>query len=234
MRKVYRYCERCGRQFHARRRFCSDECRKASVPPWNKGRTGLAANRPRNGTEIPCATCGKMTYRPKCAINRPYCSPDCYQKARWGDSHVETRPCIICGGSFQCEKSLPNTCCSAKCRSERKSQLRRGENSEFWRGGKSAPYHKEWKSVRRRALERDGYKCRLCSSTDRIQVHHKIPYRYCHSHDLDNLISLCRSCHSKEELKVNQATADGLLLRWPQRESSPEKSEHTTLPVQSR
>jgi 5-methylcytosine-specific restriction endonuclease McrA len=83
----------------------------------------------------------------------------------------------------------------------------------MWRGGKTAPYHKDWRQKRRQALERDRYKCTLCGKTERLNVHHIIPYRYCHSHALDNLITLCRSCHSCEEFKINgviqKALADG-------------------------
>jgi 5-methylcytosine-specific restriction endonuclease McrA len=57
----------------------------------------------------------------------------------------------------------------------------------------------------------------LCSSTDRIQVHHIDPYRYSKSHALSNLMTLCRRCHSKEELKINQRSRAGLLLRWSQK-----------------
>lgn len=84
-----------------------------------------------------------------------------------------------------------------------------------------APYNQEWKTIRRLAVERDGAKCALCGSTDRIQVHHIVPYRYSHSHDLENLVTLCRSCHSKEEYKANPKTVEvlkaGRELRLKQR-----------------
>ncbi len=42
-----------------------------------------------------------------------------------------------------------------------------------------------------------------------LQVHHKIPYiffnnDYIKANELDNLISLCRSCHQKEEWKYRR------------------------------
>jgi 5-methylcytosine-specific restriction endonuclease McrA len=51
----------------------------------------------------------------------------------------------------------------------------------------------------------------LCDSVKILNVHHKIPYRYSKSHALENLITLCRSCHSKEELLVNKEFAAALV-----------------------
>jgi 5-methylcytosine-specific restriction endonuclease McrA len=65
------------------------------------------------------------------------------------------------------------------------------------------PYVGTWKAQRRLVRERDGGVCRDCGSTDRPQVHHVLPARYGGTHDLSNLVTLCRSCHSKEELRVN-------------------------------
>lgn len=56
---------------------------------------------------------------------------------------------------------------------------------------------------RLKVLERDGFKCVMCGSTDRLQVHHKDGNgrnkpKEQQNHDLDNLITLCAVCHIKE------------------------------------
>lgn len=54
-----------------------------------------------------------------------------------------------------------------------------------------------------KALERDGYRCVLCGSDEYVQVHHKDETgrnkpKEIHNNDLNNLITLCGSCHIKQ------------------------------------
>lgn len=50
-------------------------------------------------------------------------------------------------------------------------------------------------------MERDGYRCRMCGgasntgSFEGLHVHHIIPKTNNGSHDMDNLITLCKRCH---------------------------------------
>jgi hypothetical protein len=50
---------------------------------------------------------------------------------------------------------------------------------------------------RAKTHERDGYRCTSCGATEALNVHHIIPRREGGTDDLDNLIVLCRKCHSK-------------------------------------
>jgi 5-methylcytosine-specific restriction endonuclease McrA len=215
--KIVRYCKTCGGAYfgHKSKLYCSEACRKANpAPRWNKGLKGLPARRPRNGVEKICEVCGKAFYVPASETHIKHCSQKCYFADRWGNSHKEIRTCVICNNPFEVFASDKQVTCSKNCSNEYKSRNSQGEKSVFWRGGKMAPYIEEWQTQRRAARERDGHKCVLCGSTDRIQVHHIIPFRYSQSHELDNLVTLCRSCHSKEELKVNKEMSGGLLQRW--------------------
>lgn len=66
-------------------------------------------------------------------------------------------------------------------------------------------FHPNWKAKRKEILERDGYKCRVCSSSDELQIHHrqyhfikatkqfKPPWDY----PENLLITLCSKCHSR-------------------------------------
>lgn len=74
-------------------------------------------------------------------------------------------------------------------------------------------YGPNWPEQRRRARARDRYTCRLCgareSQTGREHdVHHRVPFRhfgylpgqneaYREANELDNLMTLCRVCHSR-------------------------------------
>ncbi len=177
----------------------------------------MAMTKLPTGVMKPCAHCGKERYFAPSNAHRLYCSTDCYWAARWGSDRQEDRTCPVCSTVFRVQLSKTQVCCSIECRRQHYSNIRRGEQSHFWRGGKTAPYHTDWKSVRREALDRDHHQCVLCGGNDRLQVHHKNPYRYSQSHALDNLVTLCRSCHSREEWKVNplvaQVMADGRLGR---------------------
>lgn len=55
-------------------------------------------------------------------------------------------------------------------------------------------YHRNYKKA---CLARDGYKCRVCISQDKLQVHHIIPRKDGGSDKLSNLMTLCETCHDK-------------------------------------
>lgn len=71
-----------------------------------------------------------------------------------------------------------------------------GANAPMWNGGTSnEPYPFEFdKALKRRIRQRDGYTCAVCRLGAK-SVHH-IDYDKSNS-DEDNLITLCRSCHSE-------------------------------------
>ena len=50
--------------------------------------------------------------------------------------------------------------------------------------------------IRQQILERDGFKCRECGSMESLEVHHVFPKQFGVDHSPQNLITLCRSCHS--------------------------------------
>jgi 5-methylcytosine-specific restriction endonuclease McrA len=49
--------------------------------------------------------------------------------------------------------------------------------------------------LRRRILQRDGWRCQSCGSMENLEVHH-LEFRSQCGHDEEtNLITLCRTCH---------------------------------------
>jgi len=65
-----------------------------------------------------------------------------------------------------------------------------------------------WLDMREEILERDEYTCQVCGATKHLQVHHIVPRKYIHvvSWDIDreeNLITLCKVCHSMSDRKVD-------------------------------
>ncbi|NPE28190.1 HNH endonuclease [Methanococcoides sp. SA1] len=55
--------------------------------------------------------------------------------------------------------------------------------------------NKSWSKQRALALERDGNKCKICESTEKLHIHHIIPFKKSKSHEINNLITLCEQCH---------------------------------------
>lgn len=77
-------------------------------------------------------------------------------------------------------------------------------NLERWRGtAASRGYDSEWSRLRVQALKRDMYLCQSCLKDDRVtpakDVDHIVPFTSVDDPrrtDIDNLQSLCRSCHN--------------------------------------
>ncbi|MGD8815051.1 MAG: DEAD/DEAH box helicase [Anaerolineales bacterium] len=83
-------------------------------------------------------------------------------------------------------------------------------------------YGPSWEQARKKALTRDGYTCRQCSALQREgrshDVHHLRPFREFGyvpgenrndrlANDLDNLITLCPTCHHRAEASRGARTA---------------------------
>lgn len=97
--------------------------------------------------------------------------------------------------------------CSKKCYGKWISR----ENNHMWKGGKSdTPYYYgvDWKKIRQKILERDGFKCRICGDKKILHIHHIVPSsefdRYNEANDFSNLITLCSCCHKKFELHSSE------------------------------
>ena len=79
-----------------------------------------------------------------------------------------------------------------------------GKHNSNWRGGTSRePYSVDWTDDLKRAIrKRDRYTCQICGVEPAVFVHH-IDYdkKNC---NLDNLITLCSSCHSKTNFNRNK------------------------------
>lgn len=72
-------------------------------------------------------------------------------------------------------------------------------------------YGKEWRIVRKKALERDSYVCQRCFSKHNLHVHHKnrAPFN-----ELKFLITLCSSCHRKEHWREDYKILKQLMVLY--------------------
>lgn len=85
------------------------------------------------------------------------------------------------------------------------SKSQKGAKHWNWKGGKSSFNHQmrgrmEWRDWRHAVFSRDGYKCMDCGeNTTNLEPHHISPIREAPERifDVNNGITLCRSCHQK-------------------------------------
>lgn len=66
-----------------------------------------------------------------------------------------------------------------------------------------------WQTIRRVALDRDGWRCQTCGKAGRLEVHHQRPLFAGGTNQPDNLLTLCVPCHkAAHQRPVSPAKAD--------------------------
>ncbi|MCK5624967.1 HNH endonuclease [Candidatus Pacearchaeota archaeon] len=88
-----------------------------------------------------------------------------------------------------------------KCTNTGRTQFKKGIKPWNYIDGKSKERYKDfnkWKEIAKKCYKRDNYTCQLCEKKGGIlNAHHKIPYSISKNNNLNNLITLCVSCHAK-------------------------------------
>lgn len=56
-------------------------------------------------------------------------------------------------------------------------------------------YGHDWNMQRTARLQLDDYTCQQCGERGELHVHHWEPYRFSFDNSIDNLVTLCASCH---------------------------------------
>lgn len=200
-----RTCADCGVEFYdakARRTYCEDCYSEGGEKNGNYSGAKAVSE---------CRRCGdSFEYYPS-DKEGVYC-PSCVKQANefLGTPYAETveverieRTCDYCDEQMTvlaCERRQGHgRFCSDDCKhSWMSDQFGEGE----------AVYNGRWRQVRRKALQRDDYRCQKCGDRahelgQNPDVHHIRPVRTFEdpqrAHRLDNLISLCKSCHARVE-----------------------------------
>lgn len=221
-----RVCPQCDEQFYSehQKKYCSESCRDESVSFAGRANPNYSGGK----DEATCDLCGEtFEYYPS-AKEGKYC-PTCVaeetwqeipdiegsKNPRWNGGKTELE-CAVCETTFERYPSNVTgevSLCGRTCRREWLSDTFSGEGHPNWKGGGNGEYGKRWNAVRERALERDDFQCRICGTTKsemgrNPDVHHITPVRAFveserldreDAHFLENVISLCISCHRKAE-----------------------------------
>lgn len=211
LRRECRKCIRCGSSFscvHSNpKKYCSHAC--------------FMRHRTEKKTRmIVCEMCGKKFRKAASFGNVKYCSKTCYGKANRGKlvsqktrkrmraaklKDREVRRCEWCEAKFECIITSKRRFCSRLCgirHNEAHGLIHRfakGKDHPNWRDGTGrSPYPVEWRHIRAKVRERDGYLCQMClkeqtAAMNTFHVHHIDGNR--DNCDLSNLITLCPQCH---------------------------------------
>ncbi len=184
---IWTYASQVGNN-KSERKYCSKKCGDAH---------SLKSNL--------CPRCGVVfTYYQ--SVPRKYCSLECSGRAKTN----LTRNCAACGTSFRYLPSNAETArfCSFKCKVVFEGAARRKPHTP-----KRFYSSTEWLTVRAEIIDRDGGACVRCGSMERLNVHHKNPYRLSGDNSPDNLITLCHSCHFIIECHTGNVTPEERLLK---------------------
>ena len=76
------------------------------------------------------------------------------------------------------------------------------KNPRYLGNNKKRKINQNYNSIRQEVLKRDNYKCQHCSSSEKLEIHHIDPYRNSQNDELDNLLTLCKTCHIKEDNRM--------------------------------
>lgn len=239
-----RTCENCGEEFYCsyEKKFCTESCRLEAVSYEGRANPNYRGKKQQTACEL----CGDdFDYYPSQKEGR-YCA-SCVESKQWRslpDIHGALNPrwnggkqeysCTVCDDTvkrYPSEFTGDVTVCSEDCRRTWLSESFSGDGHPNWKGGGNEPYGTGWSGVRRRALERDGFACVICSTTKEEigrnpDVHHIIPVRKFiesdrHSkldaHTLENVVSLCIGCHRKADFGQISPTRLRFLIGAPVR-----------------
>jgi len=221
-------CENCGDEFSANEsreetaKYCTRECKDDAHsdlmsgkghPDWNGGDVTAA-----------CEICGEEFERNPAEVNRydhNFCSRECMGEWRsrklTGDNHpMWSRiklECDYCGDTFHAKPHHADQrrFCSQECDGAWKSENLFGPDHPNWRHGKSlidvvrrSIGDRSFRSISKEVRQSAGVKCEMCgyrsqNGGEDLDAHHIVPIYAGGTNGRYNLMSLCRSCHSKVE-----------------------------------
>lgn len=171
------------------------------------------------GVEKTCETCGdSFRVRPSRATSARFCSDAC----KYGTEFYCLVPCSNCGVEVPKQRwyleSHDNQFCSQACYGEWRGETFVGEAHPQWTGGEFT-YGPGWTESKKEAVrERDGHRCQRCGMDSdthlatygrKLDVHHIVPAREIDDpeerHSMENLVTLCQSCHPLIEQSSSEA-----------------------------
>lgn len=168
--------------------------------------------RERHYNILPCDCCGKTVtvYESEEIYDNHFCSRKCKLKfhseniSPWNKGiNIVEITCDFCSKQILRPlsklKQSKSHFCSKECYDKWKIKNLIGNKNPNWKNGSIRYRGDNWNVQRKKILELDNYECVFCGSTEKLDVHHIVPFRnfldYNEANQLENLITLCHSCH---------------------------------------
>jgi 5-methylcytosine-specific restriction endonuclease McrA len=192
--RIERICQTCGKLFlvypnsikgEHKGLFCSLQCRGPRIAEVHRGK--VVTERQKIKQSI------AMKAKPPKPIGKPYVLTCEYCKKEY------TKP------ARQGSLAKVSRFCSSRCWYDHVRE--HPEANGRYLGGRFPYYGANWNEQARLARKRDNYTCQDCGvyqTNPKLDVHHVIPRRdfdgdWVRANHLDNLITLCKSCHTKRK-----------------------------------
>lgn len=217
LKQVTKTCPQCEKDFvtytggNSEQVYCSQKCFSEF-----KSVIGITGK-----VIVYCANCNSPVQKYPSRLNykRHFCNMDCKREfmtgRKSGYRNSIMKSCLICHRLFALPKSrkyrkyCPD-CDGRKYEDAYKDIRRHGEEHPFFVSSKQKKKGRNWEEQAAKARKRDGKKCVICGEKGnerRLPVHHINPRHEFKTLEeletignrLDNLITLCQSCHMKAE-----------------------------------
>lgn len=123
-------------------------------------------------------------------------------------------------------RGLCSRCYLAEYNAEHQAAVKEYKRQWYARNGgpalsKIKREERNFAGLREEVLKRDGYKCTICGSTEKLVVHHKDGKGRGHkspNNNLDNLTTRCRACHLDDHrLELWAARKLNIVYMWSKR-----------------
>jgi len=171
-----------------------------------------------------CPVC-KTKFTTYKSVDKKFCCTKCQYQARTlgitkrkvskpyvvkKSKYKEEKICLFCSNKYISSIKKQKYCSSICFHKSRKVEMKGNKNPSYVDGrskNKKCYRGENWEEIRKEVYERDYWTCQKCKvhcdKTHKIQAHHKIPYKISKDNSLDNLVTLCVSCHKivEEEYK---------------------------------
>lgn len=175
-----------------------------------------------------CAQC-KSDYLPpyggRASVTNRFCSRKCYYASVGQRPAMVQATCVRCGIAFRRTVAALKRVKHAFCGDECRIAFTRGEKHPLYRGDKDPNRGAAWNRLAAAIRVRDCYSCRRCGRCEageltKLSVDHVRPWRSfadkVAANHPDNLVSLCRGCHSYKTTVVERAWLRGDVIAFNQ------------------
>lgn len=213
-------CVVCGEKRTGRASRNDKTCSPKCGYEWRKSHTRTARQ---------CRQCG-TSYADTAKARVAYCSLKCYHAsvAFQAKNAIVEVSCAECGGTVRRKATTVAKAKRSFCSRECAQRHLRGEIHHSYRGDKDPNRGAKWNRLADSIRHRDCYSCRRCGlcqngngrNGEKLSVDHVRPWRSFTDKALanhpDNLVALCRACHSYKTSVVEAAWLRGDVLGWKQ------------------